>query len=47
MELFENAALLFIIMDGVLFDEGIPLLGINFCASELWWYKKVYVLTNT
>jgi len=27
----------FTIMGGVLFAEGIPLLGINFCASELWW----------
>jgi hypothetical protein len=32
--LFENATLLFTIMDDVLFGEGITLLGINFCASD-------------
>jgi hypothetical protein len=45
--LFENASLLFTIMDGVLFGEGIPLLGINFCASDrVVVVEKVYVLTN-
>jgi len=45
--LFENASLLFTIMDGVLFCEGIPLLGINICASNrVAVVEKVYVLTN-
>jgi hypothetical protein len=32
--LFENATLLFTIMNDVLFGEGITLLGINFCTSD-------------
>jgi len=34
-------------MDGVLFSEGFPLLGINICASDrVVVVEKVYVLTN-
>lgn len=45
--LFGNTSLLFTIMDDVLFGEGIPLLGINSCASErVVVVEKVYVLTN-
>jgi hypothetical protein len=32
--LFENATVLFTMMDDVLFGEGITLLGIHFCASD-------------
>lgn len=45
--LFVNASLLFAIMVGVLFSEGIPLLGINICASDrVVVVEEVYVLTN-
>jgi hypothetical protein len=45
--LFENTSLLVTIMDGVLFSEGILLLGINIRAPDrVVVVEKVYVLTN-
>jgi len=45
--LFVNASLLFAIMVDVLFSEGIPILGINICASDgVVVVEEVYVLTN-